>query len=51
MPGLGRSSRGGNSLHYPCLESPVVRGAGQATKGHKESDTTEQLSTYKLEIQ
>ena len=30
-PGLGRSSRGENSLQYPCLESPMARGAWQAT--------------------
>ena len=33
MPGLGRASgRGhGNSLQYPCLESPMDRGAWWAT--------------------
>ena len=42
IPGSGRSPRGGNGhpLQY-CLENPMDRGAW----GHKESDTTEQLST------
>ena len=33
MPGLGRSSGGGNGnpLQYSCLENPVDRGAYQAT--------------------
>ena len=42
-PGLGRSPGGGhgNSLQHSCLENPVDRGAWQAMKNHKESDTTE----------
>ena len=49
IPGLGRSPGGehGNLLQYSCLENP--RGqrslAGYSPWGHKESDTTEQLST------
>ena len=34
-------------LQYSCLGNPMARGAWQATyspRGHKESDTTEQLS-------
>ena len=40
IPGLGRSpGRGlGNALQYSCL-------AGYSSWGHKELDTTEQLST------
>ena len=43
IPGSGRSPGGGNGhlLQCSCLENPVDRGAW----GHKESDTTEQLST------
>ena len=49
IPGSGRSpeDRNGNSLQYSCLGNPMARGAWQATYspwGHKESDTTEQLS-------
>jgi len=49
IPGLGRSPGGGhgNPLQYSCVENP--RGqrslAGYSPWGHKESDTTEQLST------
>ena len=41
-PGEGR----GNPLPYSCLENPMDRGAWRATVhgGHKESDTTEQLT-------
>ena len=38
----------GNPLCYSCLKNPMDRGAWQATystKGCKESDTTERLST------
>ena len=48
IPGLGRSPRGGhgNSLQYSCLENPHGQRslAGYSAWGHKESDTTEQLS-------
>ena len=45
IPGSGRSIRGGkdNLLQFSCLENPMDRGAW---RGHKESDTTEQLSTH-----
>ena len=49
IPGLGGPPGGGNSnpLQYSCLENP--RGqrslAGYSPWGHKESDTTEQLSS------
>ena len=47
--GLGRSPGGGhgNPLQYSCLENPhgQRRLAGYSPWGHKESDTTEQLST------
>ena len=48
VPGLGRSPGGGhgNPLQYSCLENLLDRGAWWATvHGHKELDTTEQLST------
>ena len=49
IPGLGRSPGGGhgNPLQYSCLEKPMDRGAWQVTVhgNHKESDTTEPLST------
>ena len=50
IPGLGRSPGGGhgNPLQYSCLENP--RGqrslASYSPWGHKESDTTERLSTH-----
>ena len=35
----------GNPLQYSCLENPIDRGAmGYSPWGHKESDTTEQLT-------
>ena len=49
IPGLGRSLGGGhgNPFQQPCLENP--RGQrnleGYSRWGHKESDTTERLST------
>ena len=49
IPGLGRSPGGGrgNPLQYSCLENPPgLRSlAGYNPWGHKESDTTEGLST------
>ena len=49
IPGLGRSSWGrhGNPLQYSCLEHPhgQRRLGGYSPWGHKESDTTERLST------
>ena len=46
IPGLGRSPEGGhgNPLHYSGLENQRNM-AGYSPWGHKESDTTEQLST------
>ena len=45
IPRLGRSpgEGNGNPLQYSCLENPMV---GYSSRGHKESDTTEQLSTH-----
>ena len=47
IPGLGRShgEENGNPLQCSCLDSPVARGAWQATVHGvtKESDTTERL--------
>ena len=47
--GLGRSSGGGhgNPLQYSCLENPHKQRslAGYSPWGHKELDTTKQLST------
>ena len=49
IPGLGRSPGGGhgNLLQYSCLENPHGQRslAGYSPWGHKESDTTERLST------
>ena len=49
IPGLGRSPGGGhgNPLQYSCLENSHGQRslAGYSPWGHKESDTTEQLST------
>ena len=50
IPGLGRSPRGGhgNLLQYSCLENPHGQRSlvGYSPWGHKESDTTEWLSTH-----
>ena len=50
IPGSGRSPGGGNGrpLQYSCLWNPMDRGAWRATWGHKESDTTEQLSMHTI---
>ena len=49
IPGLGRSPGGGNGnpLQYSGLENPHQQKnlAGYSPWGHKELDTTEQLST------
>ena len=48
ISGSGRSPGVGSSrpLQYSCLENPIDRSlAGYSPWGHKESDTTEQLST------
>ena len=54
IPGLGRSPRGrhGNPLQYSCLENPHGQRslAGYSLCGHKESDTTEQLSMLQITI-
>ena len=48
IPRLGRSpgKGNGNPLQYSCLGNPMDRGAWGATvhRGHKEKDTTEQLT-------
>ena len=53
IPGLGRSpgEGNGNPLQYPCLENLMDRGAWwKILWGHKESDTTEQLThIYKID--
>ena len=50
IPGLGRSAGGGhgNPLQYSCLENPHGQRSlmGYSPWGHRESDTTEQLSTF-----
>ena len=49
IPGLGRSPGigDGNSLRYSCLENPCGQRSlvGYSPYGHRESDTTEGLST------
>ena len=49
IPGLGKSLGGGhgNPFQYSCLENPRGQRSlvGYSPWGHKESDTTEQLST------
>ena len=53
IPGLGRSSGAGNGnpLQFSCLENPHGQQslAGCSPWDRKESDTTERLSTQKLE--
>ena len=53
IPGLGRSPGGGHSnpLQYSCLENPHGQRslAGYSPWGHKESDTSEQLSMESTE--
>ena len=49
IPGLGRLPEGdrGNPFQYPFLGNSMDRGVWRASPwGFKESDTTEQLSTY-----
>ena len=51
----GRSPRegNGNPLHYSCLENPSHGQrnlAGYSAWGHKESDTTERLSTHTNDV-
>ena len=52
IPGLGRCRGGGhgNPLQYFCLENPHGQRslAGYSLCGHKESDTTERLSTAQV---
>ena len=47
IPGLGRSPGGGYPLQYSWLENPYRQRSlvGYSPWGHKQSDTTEQLST------
>ena len=47
IPGSGGSpgEGSGNSLQYSCLGNPMDRQVGCSQWGHKELDTTEQLST------
>ena len=55
IPGSGRSPGGinGNPLQYSCLGNPTNRGAWWAYSpwGHKESETTEQLTVSHTHIQ
>ena len=50
VPGVGRYPGGGhgNPLQYSCLENPQGQRnmVGYSPWGHKESDMTEQLSTF-----
>ena len=49
IPESGKSPGGGNGspLQYSCLENLMDRGAWRAkSKGHEESDMTEQLSKH-----
>ena len=52
IPELGRypGEGNGNPLQYSCLENSMDRGAwvGYSPWGHKESDTTERLTEFKL---
>ena len=49
IPGLGRYPGGGHGdpLQYSCLENPHEQRSlvGYSLWGHRQSDTTEQLST------
>ena len=53
IPGLGRSPGGGhgNPLWYSCLENPHGQRslAGSSPWGHKEWDSTEQLSIHRIQ--
>ena len=53
IPRSGRSPGGGhgNPLQYSCLENPHGQRSlvGYSPWGHKESNTTEQISTHSLE--
>ena len=48
IPGFGRprGGRNGNALLYSCLENSMDRGA--PSRGHKESEMTEQLNTHDI---
>ena len=50
VPGLDPGGGHGNPLQCSCLENPHGQRSleGYSSWGHKESDTTEQLSTHKL---
>ena len=50
IPGSGNPRGHGNPPHYSCLENPHGQRslAGYSPWGHKESDMTEQLSTYSI---
>ena len=54
IPGLGRFTEGGhgNRLQYSCLENPHGQRSlvGYSTWGHKELDTTEQLSRHSTNL-
>ena len=54
IPGSGRSpgEGNGNPLQYSCLESPMDRGAWQATvHGVTESDKTERLHLRLINVE
>ena len=42
---IGREGNG-TPLQYSCLANPMDRGAWQATRGHEDSDTHEQLTLW-----
>ena len=54
IPGSGRSPAAGNGnpLQYSCLENPHGQRSlvGYSPWGHKESDTTEQLSAEYIQL-
>ena len=52
IPGLERSPRvgNGNPLQYFCLENSMDRGPWHGPWGHKESDTTEQLTRHAYNV-